>query len=923
MEAMRTDSPRTLLFILYFVLLVLPCLPAFSQDVEVIHVGVAMLKTGQPGVSDAEIRDHLVKVLNRHKAGKNSKVALQAVALDALPGNAALDEAGRKNCEFVLYLRLANLGNSSVVDPNNFYSGIPVVKTEATVEYLLKRISDSAYAKGTVVGESQSVGDAILRAAENVNAAVAANLNDVGSLQASNEGNASAEKPANTKLNTQIFASANACDWLPANLAHAEALRGVCEFAITLPQKIPNFVCEQDTSRYRGAGRVPVDLITATVRYEDGSESYSEIKRNGWSAPDAISNVAGLWSTGVFEGNLRNIFDPRNKPKFAFVREDNAGGHAAWVFSYEIAEQKDPVWKLRGGEQIISPPYQGEVWIDQKTGAVLRFWSTAANIPATFPMESAEVSTEYNNVEFGDGTAFVLPIASTTQTKYREQDATRNVVQFRGCHKFRAKTRLLLGAASGTANGESVGAISGDELKEELEQNQTIYEILRAEAIRQDEALLAFEQKLDSDAITIMAMRRLAALERQRQQIIATEQVASAKSAQAGVGAQLPTIKISVNLVPVSVVTRDGNGRAVGTLIKDDFRLFDERKPQIISRFSMEKTGEPNQDLPKPAMAQGSPAGVAPDTGESKKEVVNNVAYVFDDLHATLDDFAHVRDAAGRHLAELRAEDRAAIFTTSGEIDLDFTADREKLQAALKELKAHPMGGWSCPPMGYYEADQIVNHADADASGVAVQDAMQCTYASIPAIAARTAESRALEVALAGRLDSERALKILNAVIGRTAATTGRRTIVLVSPGFLTVDPGAQDRAMALIARAVQADIVVNTLDVEGVQGTGVDVAHGGDSMGRMELDRQEQTARSELMADLAYGTGGTFFHNNNDMNEGFRRTAETPEFIYVLGFSPQKLDGKFHKLKVALNTQQKLTVQARPGYYAVRGESQ
>jgi VWFA-related protein len=906
---------------LYLILLVLLCTPAFSQEPEVVHIGVAMLRAAQPGVSDAEIRDHLVKMLNRRKAAKNSKIAILAVGLDALPGNAALSEALGKNCEFVLYLRLAHLGNSSEVDPNNVYSGIPVIKTAATVEYMLKRLSDSAFAVGTVTGESQSAGEAILRATERVNIAVAANLNDVASLQTSNVGHASEDATTSAQLNTQIFASASSCNWLPGSLTHADALHGVCEYAMTLPQKIPNFVCEQDTTRYRGAGRVPVDLITATIRYEDGNESYSEIKRNGRLAPDAISKMSGLWSTGVFEGNLRNIFDPKNNPKFAFVREENANGHAAWVFSYAIGEQRDSVWTLRGGEQTISPPYLGELWIDEKTGEVLRFRSSAVNIPATFPMEAAEVSTEYNNVEFGDGTAFVLPITSTTETKYREQDATRNVVQFRGCHKFRAKTRLLLGA-SGTASSESVAATSGDELKEELEQNQTIYEILRAEAIRQDDALLAFEQKLDTDAVTIAGMRRLAALERERQRVIVTEQVAEARRAQATDSAQLPTIKVSVNLVPVSVVTRDGRGHAVGTLLQNDFRLFDERKPQVISRFSIEKSGEQNQDSAKPAIEQGSAPDVAPDSGK-KEEVVNNVAYIFDDLHATSEDLAHARDAAMRHFDELRTQDRAAIFTTSGEIGFAFTVDREKLQAALKALKAHPIGGWDCPPMGYYEADQIVNHADADASGVAVQDAMLCSHAADAGMASRTAESKALEVALAGRLDSERALKVLNFVIERMAATAGRRTIVLVSPGFLTADPGAQDRAMALISRAVQADIVVNTLDVGGVEATEVDAVHPGDSMGRMELERQEHTARSELMADLAYGTGGTFFHNNNDMNEGFRRTAETPEYIYVLGFSPQKLDGKFHRLKVALNTAQKLTVQARPGYYAVRAENQ
>jgi len=51
------------------------------------------------------------------------------------------------------------------------------------------------------------------------------------------------------------------------------------------------------------------------------------------------------------------------------------------------------------------------------------------------------------------------------------------------------------------------------------------------------------------------------------------------------------------------------------------------------------------------------------------------------------------------------------------------------------------------------------------------------------------------------------------------------------------------------------------------------------------------------------------------------KRVATTPEYYYVLGFSPQnlKLDGSFHKLKVTLKDTAKLNLQARRGYYAPR----
>jgi hypothetical protein len=72
-------------------------------------------------------------------------------------------------------------------------------------------------------------------------------------------------------------------------------------------------------------------------------------------------------------------------------------------------------------------------------------------------------------------------------------------------------------------------------------------------------------------------------------------------------------------------------------------------------------------------------------------------------------------------------------------------------------------------------------------------------------------------------------------------------------------------------------------------------------------------------MAELAGGTGGRFFENSNDLENGFQQLATTPEFVYVLAFAPQnlKLDGKYHALKVKLAAPKGLDVQARLGYYA------
>jgi hypothetical protein len=88
----------------------------------------------------------------------------------------------------------------------------------------------------------------------------------------------------------------------------------------------------------------------------------------------------------------------------------------------------------------------------------------------------------------------------------------------------------------------------------------------------------------------------------------------------------------------------------------------------------------------------------------------------------------------------------------------------------------------------------------------------------------------------------------------------------------------------------------------------------------RGQFAHESALQQGELLAELADGTGGTHFHNSNDLGGGFERLGASPEVIYMLGFSPQnlKLDGSFHGLKVALKTRNKeLGLQARRGYYA------
>jgi hypothetical protein len=145
--------------------------------------------------------------------------------------------------------------------------------------------------------------------------------------------------------------------------------------------------------------------------------------------------------------------------------------------------------------------------------------------------------------------------------------------------------------------------------------------------------------------------------------------------------------------------------------------------------------------------------------------------------------------------------------------------------------------------------------------------------------------------------------------------------VVLVSPGFLTETRG--DKVDAIIDRALRQDVVISAIDATGLAARSPHVFM---NMARPDLDfaktRMENmgtVAAGDVMANLSSGTGGVFFHNSNDFNDGFRQAAAAPEVYYVLTFSPPniKLDGKFHSLKVTVNSGEPLTVQARRGYFA------
>jgi VWFA-related protein len=419
------------------------------------------------------------------------------------------------------------------------------------------------------------------------------------------------------------------------------------------------------------------------------------------------------------------------------------------------------------------------------------------------------------------------------------------------------------------------------------------------------------------------------------------------------------TFSSRVNLVSVPVVVRDKAGHAVGNLRKEDFQLYDKGKLQVITKFTVEKTEALAAEISKAVST-----GAVPDNGNvpSKPALPERyVAYLVDDIHLKSTDLLNMRQAMNRHLDEaIDPLSRAAIFTTSGHLLVDFTDDRAKLHKAINSIL--PWTGASdpyndCPPVSYYMADILTNQY-LYFSGVLFSDEQIAAIASsgsapaeLIAVVTQAAACGAPltqtappgggggstlphfdsevrqtihRVLTLGDHEIDLSLGALNDVVRRLIPMPGNRNLVLVSPGFL-VNRDHRLPESDVLEHAIRANVTINTIDMRGLYTTipGGDASTPGavstNSGAMMQSAIAEATEVSGVLSELAAGTGGTYFHNDNGLKEGLNQIAARPEYLYVLGFSPQnlKLDGSFHTLKVSVHSVASATLQARHGYWA------
>ena len=274
-------------------------------------------------------------------------------------------------------------------------------------------------------------------------------------------------------------------------------------------------------------------------------------------------------------------------------------------------------------------------------------------------------------------------------------------------------------------------------------------------------------------------------------------------------------------------------------------------------------------------------------------------------------------------LAEsVQPDDAAAGISTSGLTNTGFTQNQERLREGvaglhLQTLYAHVHG---CPDITHYQADLIVNRNDPDALEAAIDDARHCSLGAELQIGRATpqmgpvpadTDSATMLAWPAARTEfamGEQGVRvtegIIQQLIAKLGTLPGQHSLILVSPGFFVGTSGAHSEEERILDKAAQANVTISSLDARGLYTFMLDSSQRYISLDKEKYNQQSLKANDAVIAELAAGTGGTYFYNSNDLAGGFKARTVAPECLYLLEFSPSdaKPDGTYHRLNVKVN---------------------
>jgi VWFA-related protein len=368
-------------------------------------------------------------------------------------------------------------------------------------------------------------------------------------------------------------------------------------------------------------------------------------------------------------------------------------------------------------------------------------------------------------------------------------------------------------------------------------------------------------------------------------------------------------IRISVNLVQVDAVVYDAKGKYVTDLKSEDFEILQDGKPQQITNFAYISTRSAGTRIERVAVVDKT-APPPPPIRLKPTQVRRTFALVVDDLGLSFESIARVRSSLKKFVDEqVQPGDMVAIVRTGAGMGAlqNFSTDKRMLYAAIDRVKYNAYGRVGVSSFGPINdtSEGEGGGGDADTRNEEFRE----TWFSVGTLGA------------------------ISYVVSGLRELPGRKSIILFTENMRMFNTeGMNDRVMDNMRRltdaANRASVVIYTIDPRGLPTLSFTAADKVDARNPQRMAQQQQQRSQQYwdsqegMNFLSQETGGTFFHDNNDINAGVRKVLEDQEGYYLIGYHPAAAtfdektgQPKFHKVSVKVK-RPGLHVRTRNGFY-------
>lgn len=414
------------------------------------------------------------------------------------------------------------------------------------------------------------------------------------------------------------------------------------------------------------------------------------------------------------------------------------------------------------------------------------------------------------------------------------------------------------------------------------------------------------------------------------------------------------TIKAHVRQVLVPIMVTDKKGHPLSGLQESDFALFEDEVPQRIVAFT--KTYAAPVEVPA-QRSSGSSANASVTVlkgGSAENSPTRTYVVCVDTLHSSFGDIEQARRALAKFFQqEHDAQAQYALMNLSRRLEViqDSTRDPSLVLSALssKKFQSSVVNG---------EASSIESDSEqlramlngfsplaCSTPGVRVRGQIADNCSDMKQRVQRFIFKSAERTALL----TMAFLQELKAIIQALASMPTQRTLILISDGFNLV-PGrelygiasvyfpndgewrsihrdTQPQLKELLRLAQKNNVAVDALDsrgiynaaAEGVENAQHDIDQNGAAMnGLIRSDDRTAWENESAMAQLAAGTGGLYFHDNNDLFKGIRQAFDDERERYIIAYDPSNdaMDGTYRKITVNVKGKS-LRVYAKAGYWA------